>query len=59
MVAVELTEGTHTVSITYHNSALSLGWKISLACAAIFVLLVLWIYKPEWRHSPKQGKYQK
>ena len=59
MVAVELTEGTHTVSITYHNSALSLGWKISLACAAVFVLLVLWIYKPEWTHSQKQGRYQK
>ena len=59
MVAVELTEGTHTVSITYHNSALSLGWKISLACAAVFLLLVLWIYKPEWTHSQKQGRYQK
>ena len=57
MVAVELSQGTHTVAITYHNSALSLGWKISLACAGVFTLLTLWVYQP--RRLSRQGKYQK
>ena len=57
MVAVELSQGTHTVAITYHNSALSLGWKISLACTGVFTLLTLWVYQP--RRLSRQGKYQK
>ncbi len=59
MVAVELSQGTHTVAITYHNSALSLGWKISLACAGVFILLTLWVYQPKWLPRSRQGKYQK
>ncbi len=63
MVAVSLTQGTHTVVFTYKNAAFSLGWKISLGCAAVFLLLVQLVYKPDWRHllpgASKQGKYQK
>ncbi len=63
MVAVALTEGEHTVTFTYQNSAFSLGWKISLGSAAVFLALVLIVYKPDWRRFlPKQsrpGKYQK
>lgn len=40
MIGVELEEGNHTVSFTYRNPAFSLGWKISLACAIVFILLV-------------------
>ena len=57
--AVELSQGTHTVAITYHNSALSLSWKISLACAGVFTLLTLWVYQPRRLPRPRQGKYQK
>ena len=39
MTAVELTEGTHEVTFTYHNGAFSLGWKITLGCAAVLALL--------------------
>ena len=39
MVGVELAEGTHEVTFTYHNGAFSLGWKISLACTAVLALL--------------------
>lgn len=35
MVAVNLTKGVHNVRLMYHNAAFSLGWKISLACAAV------------------------
>ena len=40
MVAVELTEGAHTVEFVYRNAAFSLGWKVSLLSFAIFGLLV-------------------
>ena len=60
MIGVELTQGTHTVTFTYHNAAFSLGWKISLGCVAVFFVLVQIVYKPDWRkYLPKQGKYQK
>ena len=60
MVAVELTEGQHTVAFTYHNTAFSLGWKITLGCAAVFLLLVQVIYKPDWKNLLQgKGKYQK
>ena len=54
MTSVMLTEGTHEVRFFYHNKAFALGWKISLACAAVFALLV-------WCRSRnvKEGKYQK
>lgn len=63
MVAVELTEGEHTVSFTYRNEAFSLGWKSSLGCGAVFLMLVQIVYKPDWKkylhRQTKQGKYQK
>ena len=54
MTSVMLTEGTHEVRFFYHNKAFALGWKISLACAAVFALLI-------WYRSRnvKEGKYQK
>ena len=63
MVAVELPQGQHTVAFTYHNAAFSLGWKVSLICAAAFLALVQVVYKPDWKtylpNQNKQGKYQK
>lgn len=55
MVGLLLSEGDHTVTFTYHNAAFSLGWKISLACAVILIVLSLSIYQP--KH--KKGKYEK
>ena len=40
MLAIPLTQGTHSVVLTYHNAAFSLGWKISLACGALFAALI-------------------
>ena len=54
MVGLLLTEGEHAITFTYHNAAFSLGWKISLACALIFLFLYLSIYKPDL----KVGKYK-
>ncbi len=54
MVGLMLSEGTHTIVFQYHNAAFSLGWKISLACAAVFAGLYLSIYKPKRR----KGKYE-
>jgi len=60
MVAVELTAGEHTISFTYRNEAFSLGWKISLGCLAVFLMLVQSRYQPDWKkYLPKQGRYQK
>ena len=53
MVAVALSEGEHEVRFYYHNSAFALGWKISLACVAVFAAL---IWKNS-RHEPKAGKF--
>ncbi|MGM9550443.1 MAG: YfhO family protein [Faecousia sp.] len=59
MVAVNLTQGTHTVRLTYHNAAFSLGWKISLVCAAVFGALAWSIYKPDVSKWKKAGKFEK
>ena len=60
MVAVEITEGRHTVEYTYHNAAFALGWKISLACALVLLALVQLHYKPDWKkYLPKQQKKRK
>ena len=62
MAAIALTAGAHTVEMRYQNDAFSLGWKISLVCAAIFMSIVQVIYKPDWKkYFPRQtkGKYQK
>ena len=55
MVGLLLPEGQHTVTFRYHNAAFSLGWKISLACALVFLGLYLSIYQPK----RKKGKYEK
>ncbi len=58
MIGVELTEGEHTITYVYHNAAFSLGWKISLACAALLGQLYVLVYKPKLpRHS--KGKFEK
>ena len=61
MVGVPLTEGEHDIRFHYHNAAFSLGWKLSLACAAAFLVLIHINYKPDWRHllKGKPGKFQK
>ena len=61
MVGVALTEGSHTVSFTYRNAAFSLGWKISLACVAVFLILVRFAYRPEFtaKKKKKSGKFEK
>ncbi len=55
MIGVELTQGEHTVTYRYENSAFNLGWKISLLCFAVFAALVVLIYKPRFKH----GKFEK
>ncbi len=55
MVAVQLTEGTHTVRFVYENSAFSLGLKVSAACAIVFCLIALVVYQP----ARKKGKYER
>ena len=58
MIGVELTEGEHTVAYVYHNAAFSLGWKVSLACAAVLAALYVTVYKPKLpRHA--KGKFEK
>ncbi len=63
MIGVELTEGLHTVAYTYENRAFSLGWKVSLGCAAVFLALVQLCYKPDWNkllnRKNKSGRFQK
>ncbi len=55
MIGVPLTAGSHTVSFTYNNKAFNLGWKISLGCLAVFLLLAYHSY-----HKPrKKGKYER
>ena len=44
MVALLLPEGEHEISFRYENKAFSLGWKISLACVIVFIVLYKGIY---------------
>ena len=55
MISVPLTEGDHTVVFQYHSKAFSLGWKISLGCAAVFAVIAVCCYLP----GRKKGKYEK
>ena len=61
MISVYLPEGEHRVTFTYHNAAFSLGWKLSLACAAAFLVLIQINYKPDWKALTrrKPGRFQK
>lgn len=54
MIGLELAEGTHNITFTYHNAAFSLGWKISLLCTLIFGSITCLAYLP--RHQ--KGRYQ-
>ena len=56
MIGLPLTEGTHIISITYRNAAFSLGWKISLGCAVIFLIIIFLTYKPQRK---TYGKFEK
>ena len=53
MTAIILKEGTHEIRFCYYNAAFSLGWKISLACAAIFAVLA-WVY---FRSESNKGRF--
>ena len=55
MVGLLLSQGYHEISFTYHNNAFSIGWKISLVCAALLVFLYLAFYRPK----RKRGKYER
>ena len=54
MLSIPLTEGEHTISITYHNSAFVLG-AVATAISAI-TLIALWVifYKPYKRFLKEQ-----
>ena len=55
MISVPMTEGTHTVTLTYQNRAFAFGWKVSLGCALLFVAITFTMYSP----MRKKGKYEK
>lgn len=55
MIALPITQGHHTVTFHYHNAAFSLGWKISLVCLILFLILVYPAYRPKRSH----GKFEK
>ena len=55
MLSLPLTAGSHSIRLTYHNAAFTLGWKLSLACAAVFVVLIFTCYRSELRQKP--GKF--
>ncbi len=57
MIGVELTEGEHEIRIVYHNAAYSLGLKITLLCAFVYLALILWTHRNKF--ISKNGKYQK
>ena len=57
MAAVALTQGQHRVSFVYKNPAFSLGWKVSLLCGLMLLVLVQWQYHPDWKRLlPKKDK---
>ena len=57
MMALPVTAGLHTVSFRYENAAFSLGWKITLACAAVFLAVSYLAYRPKLKL--KRGKHQR
>ena len=60
MVGLLLTKGDHNITFTYRNPAFSLGWKISLGCMILFIIVYLITYKPKRyigqfeMHQPKK-----
>ncbi len=60
MIALPMTGGTHTVTLRYRSAAFSLGWKVSLICAAVFLAAAGLIYRPRLisvggKHLKKRG----
>ena len=56
MLGLILSEGEHTVSLTYHNNAFSLGWKVSLGGLFLLAGLAFWEYRHLFKRT--KGKYQ-
>ena len=54
MMAVELTEGSHSITFRYENKAFALGWKVSLICALVFLCVIQITYKPDWKRMVKK-----
>ena len=55
MIALPLSEGTHTILFTYKNTAFTTGLLVSLVCAVVFAGLIVLS-----RSSPKsKGKFEK
>ncbi len=57
MIAVELTQGQHTLEFVYQNRAFSLGLAVSLACGAVFAATVL--FQKVYPQLCYKGKYRK
>ncbi len=57
MCGLLLTEGSHEITFRYRNPAFSLGWKISLVCLAVFIVLYCCYYKPNFKL--KKGRFQR
>ena len=51
MVGVLLPEGQHTVTFVYRNEAFSLGWKVTLVCGLLLLVLYLRYYQPRLKHK--------
>ena len=58
MIALNLTEGTHTVEFRYRNQAFELGRTISLCCLELLLVITALVYGPRIIKHYK-GKYQK
>jgi uncharacterized membrane protein YfhO len=56
MCGLLLSEGSHTISFQYSNTAFSLGWKITLGAVIIFIAAYFAIYQPKIKH--KKGKFE-
>ena len=54
MTAVELSEGSHDIEITYRNASFDLGWKISAICLLLFGLTA-----PIYYSKRKKGRFEK
>ena len=57
MSGLLLPEGNHTVAFYYHNTAFSLGWKVSLLCVLVLAGLYLAVYQPAF--SKRKGKFER
>lgn len=57
MIGLNLSEGNHTVTFTYHNRAFSLGWKISVVCLGVLIGCYFAFYHPSMRR--KKGRFEK